>query len=104
LTALIVGISSYLAGSFADVYTTKRALLDAPLGLHEANRLMAPIILRWGWQGIAAVKFLALAAILGIAARFAAMDVAGYVLLGIGALSLVVAWRNRRLIAKARSR
>jgi hypothetical protein len=104
LTALIVGISSYLAGSFADVYTTKRALLDAPLGLHEANRLMAPVIRRWGWQGIAATKLLALAVILGGAWRFGALDVAAYALIGVGVLFLSVAWRNRRLIVKARRR
>jgi len=99
---LALGIVLYMIGSAADVYTTKRALIDAPLGLHEANGIMAPVVRRWGWQGIAVVKLLLLGAVLWPTLHYGFPDGAAYGLGVAGVLFLFVAWRNRRLIIKAR--
>lgn len=95
-------VSAFLALAFvADLYTTKRAIVDNPTRFHEANPIMAVPMRKFGFVGLAAVKLIVLGLI--VWAVFAWREWAVYApALIAAAITAYVAWRNKQLVAKVR--
>jgi hypothetical protein len=102
MTALWIGAAVYVIGSAADVYTTKRAVVDNPTRFHEGNAAMAPIVERWGWTGLAAVKMVPLAVLICVAMLMDASLACGIALAVLGGIFGFVAYLNRHLIRSRR--
>lgn len=99
---LYIGLAVYILGSAFDVYTTKRAVIDNPSRFHEGNPLMAPVVGRFGWIGLAAVKLAPVAILLVVAFVAHAHLAAGIGLAAMGVTFGYVGWRNRTLIRSRR--
>jgi hypothetical protein len=90
-----------LLAALADLYTTKRAVIDNPTRFHEANRLMAILLLRLGPVGLVLSK---LAVVAGIGwALHAYPGIPFYAAAGFAALVWGwAAWHNKRLLTSRR--
>lgn len=94
--ALLVAI---VLSAAADLYTTKRAVFDNPTVFHEANPVMAALLLRLGPWGLVVAK-LAAVALIGWA-LYAFPSIPVYIAAGVGAAAWDWAtWRNKRLIGR----
>lgn len=92
-----IAVLVYLAGSSADVYETKRTVVDRPGSFHERNPIAKRILDGFGWRGLAAAKI-----IVGIAIAIAAGATWGVLgasvaLAAVGVLFLWVGYRNMKL-------
>jgi hypothetical protein len=97
---LILGSCLYLLGSAADVYTTKRAVIDNPTKFHEANPFMGWVLRRFGMVGFCVAKVIPLAGLCAVGIRLDAQHEAG---VGLGLLGVyfgIQGYRNRALKGK----
>jgi hypothetical protein len=94
-------VISFVALMFlADLYTTKRAVVDNPTRFHEANPIMAAVMRVGGFPGLVIVKVAVLGFIAWMVWTWQGWAVCGPAL-AVGVVTGFVAWRNKRLIAKA---
>jgi len=99
-TAIALFVAVVLS-ALADLYTTKRAVFDNPSVFHEANPLMAWLLLRLGPVGLVTAKIVVVALIGWALYAFPSLPV--YVGAGIGVAAWDWAtWRNKRLIGRKR--
>lgn len=85
----------------ADLYTTKRAIVDNPTRFHEGNPMMAATFKRFGFAGLCVVKLVVLAPLIFVVWYFQRWAVYGPALAAAAGTGYV-AWRNKRLLIKAR--
>ena len=100
LTA-IAAIALMVSGATADLYTTKRGIVDNPGKFHEGNPAMRFVFSFSGLWGVIAVKLAYVAALTWALLRWPhwTLDVVAGVC---GVLWLFAGWRNKALIRKAR--
>jgi len=97
MTLPIIVIAFLTLTFIADLYTTKRAVVDNPTEFREANPLMALAMKPFGIWGLVVVKLAVLGFICWAVWTWRTWAVYGPVI-AVGALTGYVAWRNKCLI------